>query len=359
MASIQLDRVEKRFGGRMVVRDLTLDIADGELLVLVGPSGSGKSTVLRLIAGLESPDNGRIRIAGEDVTDRPPQQRDLAMVFQHYALYPHMTVRENLLFGLRMRQVATAESAERVDAVARSLGIDALLDRRPAQLSGGERQRVALGRAVVREPRAFLLDEPLSNLDPRLRGSTRAELALLHRRLGTTMVYVTHDQEEAMTLGTRVAVMQGGALEQVAPPMALYTVPGNRFVGEFIGSPAMNLLTCTTSYRDGTALLECGAFTIAAPALADHLPATVVLGVRPQDIALGPPNGGGTQGRVQVVESLGSASLLHVALEGLDQPLVRVLVGDEAPVAVEAPVSLHLRRDRLHLFDSTTGARLS
>ena len=358
MASIQLDHIEKRFGGRTVVRDLTLDIADGELLVLVGPSGSGKSTVLRLIAGLESPDAGRIRINGEDVTDIAPQQRDLAMVFQHYALYPHMTVRENLLFGLRMRQVSAAESAERVDAVARSLGIDALLDRRPAQLSGGERQRVALGRAVVREPRAFLLDEPLSNLDPRLRGSTRAELALLHRRLGTTMVYVTHDQEEAMTLGTRVAVMQSGALVQVAPPMALYTSPANRFVGEFIGSPAMNLLTCTASHEDGVVSLACGPFTIAAPALAEDLPGGVIVGVRPHDITLTAPDSGGANGRVQVVESLGSASLLHVALDGLAQPLIRVMVPDEAPVTLDARVGLHVRRDRLHLFDSTTGTRL-
>ena len=283
MASIQLDHVQKRFGARIVVRDFTLDIADGELLVLVGPSGSGKSTVLRLIAGLESPDEGRIRIGGDDVTAEPPQRRDLAMVFQHYALYPHMTVRDNLLFGLRTRHVPEAEAASRVDGVARSLGIDALLDRRPAQLSGGERQRVALGRAVVREPRAFLLDEPLSNLDPRLRGSTRAELALLHRRLGTTMVYVTHDQEEAMTLGSRVAVMQEGALVQVAPPMQLYTAPANQFVGEFMGSPAMNLIECTTSQRDGTAILTRGPLRVPAPSIARNPPG---LG------APGPPSAG-------------------------------------------------------------------
>ena len=237
-----------------------------------GHRAAARARCCDLIAGLESPDEGRIRIGGDDVTAEPPQRRDLAMVFQHYALYPHMTVRDNLLFGLRTRHVPQAESATRVDGVARSLGIDALLDRRPAQLSGGERQRVALGRAVVREPRAFLLDEPLSNLDPRLRGSTRAELALLHRRLGTTMVYVTHDQEEAMTLGSRVAVMQEGALVQVAPPMQLYTAPANQFVGEFMGSPAMNLIECTASQRDGTAILTRGPLMVPAPSIPGTLP---------------------------------------------------------------------------------------
>jgi multiple sugar transport system ATP-binding protein len=358
MASIQLDHVQKRFNARSVVRDFTLDIADGELLVLVGPSGSGKSTVLRLIAGLESPDEGRIRIGGEDVTAAPPQQRDLAMVFQHYALYPHMTVRDNLLFGLRTRHVPEAQAAARVDGVARSLGIDALLDRRPAQLSGGERQRVALGRAVVREPRAFLLDEPLSNLDPRLRGSTRAELALLHRRLGTTMVYVTHDQEEAMTLGSRVAVMQEGALVQVAPPMQLYTAPVNQFVGEFMGSPAMNLIECTTSQRDGTAILARGPLRVSAPSITSPFPGTVILGLRPQDIAIGALDGSAACGQVEVVESLGSASLLHVAVEGIAPQLVRVLVPDESSVPREARVALHVRPDRMHLFDGRNGQRL-
>ena len=358
MASIQLDHVHKRFGGRSVVRDFTLDIADGELLVLVGPSGSGKSTVLRLIAGLEAPDEGGIRIDGADVTATPPQRRDLAMVFQHYALYPHMTVRENLLFGLRTRRVAEAEAAPRVEAVARSLGLDALLERRPAQLSGGERQRVALGRAVVREPRAFLLDEPLSNLDPRLRGSTRAELALLHRRLGTTMVYVTHDQEEAMTLGSRVAVMRDGALVQVAPPMELYTAPTNRFVGEFIGSPAMNLIACATSQRDGTVTLACGPLRVTAPSVDCPLQETVLLGVRPQDITVGAPGGGTACGRVEIVESLGAASLLHVAVEGISPQLIRVLVPNESVLGREAHVALRLRPDRLHLFDTRTGDRL-
>jgi ABC-type sugar transport system ATPase subunit len=250
------------------------------------------------------------------------------------------------------------EAAARVDTVARSLGIDALLDRRPAQLSGGERQRVALGRAVVREPRAFLLDEPLSNLDPRLRGATRAELAILHRRLGTTMVYVTHDQEEAMTLGTRVAVMQAGALVQVAPPMQLYGAPTNRFVGEFMGSPAMNLLQCTTSQRDGTLILACGALRITVPSAATALPGTVVLGLRPQDVVVGAPDGSGACGQVEVVESLGSASLLHVAVEGIAPQLIRVLIPDESSVGRGTRVAIGARPDRLHLFDATTGDRL-
>ncbi len=239
MASITLDRVSKIYpNGQVAARDLTLEVADGELVVLVGPSGSGKSTVLRLIAGLETPTAGHIFIDGRDVTDVPPQRRDLAMVFQSYALYPHKSVRENLAFGLRVRRVAAAQIDARVRATAAALGIEALLDRKPAQLSGGQRQRVALGRAIVREPRAFLLDEPLSNLDPILRAGTRAELALLHRRLAATMVYVTHDQEEAMTLGTRVAVMRDGIIEQVAPALEVFRRPANVFVAGFVGSPA-------------------------------------------------------------------------------------------------------------------------
>jgi multiple sugar transport system ATP-binding protein len=223
MATIALQGVSKIFpNGHAAVRDVTLDIDDGELLVLVGPSGCGKSTVLRLIAGLETASGGRIMIGRQDVTEVAPQQRDLAMVFQNYALYPHKSVRENLAFALEVRKMPAAQIEERVRAAATGLGIESLLDRKPAQLSGGQRQRVALGRAIVREPRAFLLDEPLSNLDPLLRAGTRAELALLHRRLGATIVYVTHDQEEAMTLATRMAVMNGGVIEQVAAPLEIF-----------------------------------------------------------------------------------------------------------------------------------------
>ncbi|MCC7176803.1 MAG: ABC transporter ATP-binding protein [Acidobacteria bacterium] len=346
MASIQLEHVEKRFGDDVAVRDLSLDIADGELLVVVGPSGSGKSTVLRLIAGLEAPTAGRIRIGGVDVTDTPPQARDLAMVFQHYALYPHMSVRDNLAFGLRMRNVAAETIARRIEDVARSLGLTPLLDRRPGQLSGGERQRVAFGRAVVREPRAFLLDEPLSNLDPRLRGSTRAELALLHQRLGATMVYVTHDQEEAMTLGTRVAVMRDGAIEQVAPPTEVYRRPANCFVAQFVGNPAMNLLP-GASWR------------MAAPQGLETPRSGLTVGIRPQDIALVGPDEGDTAGRVELIEPLGGTALAHVRVDGLPRQLVRVLLADDADIAVGARVGLRPRRDRLHFFNGSSGCRIT
>src|SRR3954471_7229208 len=226
MAGISLEHVDKIYpNGCTAARDLSLEVEDGELLVLVGPSGSGKSTVLRLMAGLERVTDGIIRIGDRDVTDLPPQQRDIAMVFQNYALYPHMTVRQNLGFGLSIRKQPAAVIAERVEAIAASLGLEPLLDRKPAQLSGGQRQRVALGRAIVREPRAFLLDEPLSNLDPGLREQMRGELARLHRRLGATMLHVTHDQEEALTLGDRIAVLREGRVEQVGPPPDVYRRP--------------------------------------------------------------------------------------------------------------------------------------
>ena len=335
MASVTLDHLQKTHAnGYVAVADISLDISDGELLVLVGPSGSGKSTVLRLIAGLDAPTAGRVTLGGHDVTHLPPQDRDLAMVFQSYALYPHKTVRDNLLFGLRMRRVPAAASAERVQKAAAALGIENLLDRRPAQLSGGERQRVALGRAVVREPRAFLLDEPLSNLDPRLRASTRAELALLHRRLKATMIYVTHDQEEALTLGNRIAVMRRGSIEQVGAPMDVYHQPANTFVAEFIGTPAMNLLPPGTLawQRDGT-----------------------IAGIRPHDIDVVQPAGADETARVEVIEPLGSTLLLHVRLDRRPDLLVRVVVPSDTRIGVDATIGLQLRRDRLHLFDAATG----
>ena len=243
MARISLEHIDKTYpNGYIAARDLSLEVNDGELLVLVGPSGSGKSTVLRLMAGLERVTDGVIRIGDRDVTDLPPQQRDIAMVFQNYALYPHMTVRENLGFGLAIRKQPRDMINERVNTVATSLGLEALLDRKPAQLSGGQRQRVALGRAIVREPLAFLFDEPLSNLDAQLRVETRVELSRLHRKLGATMVYVTHDQSEALTLGDRIAVLKEGVLQQIATPMELYQRPANKFVAGFIGSPAMNFI---------------------------------------------------------------------------------------------------------------------
>ncbi len=357
MATITLDHVHKRYAnGFVAAHDLSLDVADGELLVLVGPSGSGKSTALRMIAGLEAVTSGHIRIGERDVTALPPQERDVAMVFQSYALYPHMSVRENLAFGLTVRGEARDTIARRVTAAAESLGLASLLDRKPSQLSGGQRQRVALGRAIVREPLAFLFDEPLSNLDARLRVETRAELARLHQRLGATMVYVTHDQVEAMTLGTRVAVMHEGALQQVAAPMTLYREPANLFVAGFIGSPGMNLVRGRVQ-RDAGMLRFTGQGL--SLALDDDRGASidgdVVLGVRPQDITLGDPAGG--RGEVWLVEALGSEQIVHLTAGD-----VRDLVVVAPPTLAVRPgdvISARVAPDAVHLFDAESGVRLA
>ena len=310
MAAIRLEGIAKVYpNGHAAIRPLDLEIADGEFLVLVGPSGCGKSTLLRLIAGLETPTAGRIVIGGADVTALPPQSRDLAMVFQSYALYPHMTVRENLAYGLKVRGTPLAVRAERVAAAAQALGLDQLLERRPAQLSGGQRQRVALGRAMVRQPKAFLLDEPLSNLDPALRAQARAEIARLHRTLAATVVYVTHDQEEALTLGGRVAVLRQGAIEQVAPPLEVYARPANTFVARFIGAPPMNLVPAQT-------------FGIEAPDGA-------LIGVRPHDVAIGV--GSGVQAVVELVEPRGHDTVVHLRLDAPGTPTVLAVVELDAP----------------------------
>jgi multiple sugar transport system ATP-binding protein len=334
MAAIVLDRVTKRYpNGHIAVDDLSLEIAAGELLVLVGPSGSGKSTVLRLIAGLEVPDRGRILLGGDDVTAVPPQGRDLAMVFQSYALYPHKSVRENLAFGLRMRATPPGEIATKVEKAAAALGISEVLDRRPAQLSGGQRQRVALGRAIVRDARAFLLDEPLSNLDPLRRTETRAEIALLHRRLGATMVYVTHDQEEAMTLGTRIAVMNEGRLEQVGAPLDVYDRPETVFAARFVGTPAMNVWR---RERDGRDVFE---------------------GLRPGDIRLTAADSGLLTGRIEVVEALGTHTVVRVGTAP-DAERTRVLVPADTRVAIGDRVGMAWDADRVHVFDAATGRRI-
>ena len=357
MSSIHLDGLSKRFGAHTALRELDLEIEDGELMVLVGPSGSGKSTALRLIAGLEMPTSGTVRIGDREVTDLPPQERDVAMVFQSYALYPHMTVRENLGFGLRMRRAPNAEVERRIAEVAGSLDIGELLDRKPGQLSGGQRQRVALGRAIAREPAVFLLDEPLSNLDARLRTRTRAELARLHRRLGTTMVYVTHDQTEAMTLGTRVAVLDQGTLQQVGTPRELYERPANRFVAEFIGSPSMNLVEGTVSRGEGGEMAFAGG-GIRLPLPAGSAAGPAVLGVRPHQVALGDSSdGAAVRVEVEIVEALGSEQVVHLrtregeALVALTPATVAVREGD----ALTARIS----PDHVHLFDAATGARIS
>ncbi len=339
MASVLLDKVWKTYpNGHVAARGVELAIEDGEFMVLVGPSGCGKSTALRMIAGLEAPTQGRVLIGDRDVTEVPPQERDVAMVFQSYALYPHMTVRDNLGFGLRMRGTTSARIAERVDVAAKALGLAAVLDRKPGQLSGGQRQRVALGRAIVREPKVFLFDEPLSNLDAKLRLETRAELARLHRRLAATMVYVTHDQEEALTLGTRVAVMNEGRVEQVGPPLEVYRRPETLFVATFVGSPAMNLLP------------------------ADLLPglrtgAAGTLGVRPHDVSV--VAAGDRDAVVDVVEPRGSELLLYLRLGSKGEgPEIRVVTPPDLDVAPDRVVGLRFDRARLHFFDSDTGRRV-
>jgi ABC-type sugar transport system ATPase subunit len=337
MAAVRFERLTKVYpNGHTAVRETDLDIGDGEFLVLVGPSGCGKSTLLRLIAGLEAPTSGRILIGDVDVSGVPPQARDLAMVFQSYALYPHLTVRDNLAYGLKVRRTDRTVMAQRVAEVAAALDLEPMLDRRPAQLSGGQRQRVALGRAIVRHPRAFLFDEPLSNLDPALRAHARAELRRLHRTLGVTSVYVTHDQEEAMTLGDRVAVMRGGVIEQVDPPLDIYARPANTFVARFIGSPPMNL--------------------IPAKLLGIDTPADAVAGIRPHDVRLG--TAGSLHAVVELIEPRGHDSLLHLRLDAAGGDRFLAVVPGGGIPAVGTRVAAGIPRDQLHLFDGGTGIRL-
>jgi ABC-type sugar transport system ATPase subunit len=334
MASVSFAGVVKRFGEVEAVRELTLDIDDGEFMVLVGPSGSGKTTALRMLAGLEAITEGEIRIGDRVVNRVAPRERDIAMVFQDYALYPQMKVRDNLAFGLRRRKLPKEEVARRVARAAESLGLDELLDRRPRQLSGGQQQRVALGRALVRDPQVFLMDEPLSNLDAKLRVQTRGEIKRLQQEIGTTTVYVTHDQVEAMTMGDRIAVMQNGRLEQVGPPEEIYERPANRFVAGFIGSPAMSF---------------------AEPGALPAMPADVVVGVRPEfarpwaEGLIGP-----IDGRVDYVEALGRETFAGVRLD--DGTLIVVEVEGRARVQPGEPFSFGLVREGLRFFDPETGA---
>jgi len=362
MARIALEHVDKTYpNGYVAARDLSLEIADGELLVLVGPSGSGKSTVLRMMAGLEQVSGGAIRIGDRDVTDLPPQQRDIAMVFQNYALYPHMTVRENLGFGLMMRKQPRSLIDQRVQAVAASLGLDALLERKPAQLSGGQRQRVALGRAIVREPLAFLFDEPLSNLDAQLRVETRVELSRLHRKLGATMVYVTHDQSEALTLGDRIAILKEGVLQQIATPMELYERPGNRFVAGFIGSPAMNFFdgTLTRTGVGGMCTFRGADLTIRVPC-EPGINDNVFLGVRPQHLEVvgdGAGGEGSLRAEVGVVEPMGNEQIVYLTLPGGGRAVAVAPV--QPRITPGEKVSIRVRPEGLHIFDAQTGNRIS
>ena len=360
MATVTFDHVTKKYGDVTAVDDLDLEINDGEFMVLVGPSGCGKTTSLRMIAGLEEITAGTLRIGDKVVNDVAPKDRDIAMVFQSYALYPHMTVRDNLAFGLKLRKVPKSEIERRVKEAADTIQLSNLLDRKPKELSGGQRQRVALGRAIVREPAVFLMDEPLSNLDAKLRVQTRAEIARLHQRLRTTMVYVTHDQVEAMTMGTRIAVMNDGLLQQVGSPQELYDHPVNKFVAGFIGSPSMNFTTVTASGIGDQAILTGSGLSIPLPprlrAAADSVHGkTLIAGFRPEHLEIGEagPNMAGFKATADVVEYLGNDELLHLSLEDLD--LVAV-VSSAHLVKPGDVLSLKLALDKLHLFDSETGA---
>jgi multiple sugar transport system ATP-binding protein len=343
-------------GERPAVSRLSLEIDDGQFLVLVGPSGCGKSTSLRMLAGLEPVDAGRVEIGGEDVTALAPKDRDVAMVFQNYALYPHMSVAQNIGFHLRVTRRPRAETRERVLETARLLELEDVLDRRPSKLSGGQRQRVAMGRALIREPRVFLMDEPLSNLDAKLRVATRAQIAALQRRLGVTTVYVTHDQVEAMTMGDRVAVMRDGVLQQCDAPRALFDRPANAFVGGFIGSPAMNLVTVELAGEHAEVLGE--RIPIAAPRRAALRSSALTIGVRPEALTL-TGDGGGVQAVVDAVEELGSDAYAYCETRmGTDPQLVVVRVDPRRPPARGDRVHLQVDVAELHLFDGAGGERL-
>ena len=362
MATVTLDRLRKVYpDGHVAVHGASFEVADGELLVLVGPSGCGKSTLLRMIAGLEAISDGTLRIDERIVNEVAPKDRDIAMVFQSYALYPHMTVAENLAFGLTLRGMPKAEIAARIEAAADRLELRPLLQRKPAALSGGQRQRVALGRALVRQPKVFLLDEPLSNLDAKLRASMRTEIARLHRSLGATMVYVTHDQVEAMTLGQRIVVMRDGEVQQIDTPMALYHAPANVFVATFLGSPAMNLLRGRLASGEGGALLTLAdGRAVPLPGLA-AAPAwsgrDVDVGVRPEHLLpCGPGEIAQLEAEVEVVEPVGSETFAYLRFGA--QPLV-ARFSPELPVAPGGSVGLRTAPGRLHVFDAATGTRLS
>ena len=360
MAEVELSHVDKSYDKTAIIEDLDLAVRDEEFMVLVGPSGCGKSTALRMIAGLEEVTAGEIRIGGKRVNDVAPKDRDIAMVFQSYALYPHMTVRQNLEFGLKVRGIARPQIDQRVKEAAQLLDISGLLERKPRELSGGQRQRVAVGRAIVRKPAVFLFDEPLSNLDAKLRVQMRAELSKLQQRLRTTTIYVTHDQVEAMTMGHRVAVLKQGRLQQVGEPLEVYERPANVFVANFIGTPPMNFFTAAV--RDER--LEAAAFSLPAPeawrgALAGRHGGRVVVGIRPEHVhEAGKPLGGPTARLplvVEAVESLGHEVVLH-GRAGSDL-LVAKLHAARAP-QVGSVVDVDVELDALHLFDPETERRL-
>jgi multiple sugar transport system ATP-binding protein len=361
MASVTFDHVTKRFGDVTAVNDLALDIADKEFIVLVGPSGCGKTTALRCLAGLEEVSDGRILIGDQVVNDVAPKDRDIAMVFQSYALYPHMSVYDNMAFGLKLRKVPKNEIKSRVQKAAEILGIENLLNRKPRQLSGGQRQRVAVGRAIVREPKVFLFDEPLSNLDAKLRVETRANISKLHQQLATTFIYVTHDQMEAMTMATRIAVINKGLLQQVETPQTLYDRPDNLFVAGFIGTPAMNFVKSRLQRSDGKLIIDSGAFKVDVPTdrnsvYSAYVGKDVIFGIRPENIH-DPhfiPTGIFTQaveGRVELTELMGNEIFLYISagehnLVARVDPRTACRMGDRTQVV--------FNMNNMHLFDQDT-----
>jgi multiple sugar transport system ATP-binding protein len=361
MAEVRFEHVTKRFGETVAVNDLNLNIPDKEFLVLVGPSGCGKTTALRLISGLEEPTSGNIYIGEQLVNDVAPKDRDIAMVFQSYALYPHMSVRDNMAFGLSLRKTPNPEIERRVKEAARILGIEELLKRKPRQLSGGQRQRVALGRAIVREPVVFLLDEPLSNLDAKLRVQTRAELSKLHQRLGTTFIYVTHDQVEAMTMATLIAVMNKGVLQQVGKPQGLYEKPGNVFVAGFIGSPAMNFFDVIVKGGQDGIYLDAGTFQMPVPkektgTIDKYLDKKIIFGIRPEDIHSKEFMAPGIiaspiHAKVDVTELMGNEFFLHMLSD--DKPFL-ARVDARTPARPGQEIELVFNMANMQAFDVET-----
>ena len=352
MADLEFKGIKKRFGATEVIRGVDFAVRAGEFVVFVGPSGCGKSTLLRIVAGLEGISEGELFIGGERVNDIPPAKRGIGMVFQSYALYPHMSARENMAFGLKLARNDRDEIRRRVDEAARMLQMEALMERLPKQLSGGQRQRVAIGRAIVRRPRVFLFDEPLSNLDAALRGQTRVEIAALHRRLGATMIYVTHDQVEAMTLADRIVVLNGGRVEQIGAPTDLYCNPANTFVAGFIGSPMMNFIPAKPAANGHSAVLVEGENSpISARVRAGaKLEEGVTLGIRPEHLHATGDDGAQLRGEVRVVEEMGESHLLHTKLRGGQMVVARI--SGASRIRIGDSVALRAEVENFHLFDS-------
>lgn len=350
MATVSIKNLVKSYGKTEVLHGINLDVADGEFVVLVGPSGCGKSTTLRMIAGLEDITSGEIYIGGELVNHREPKERNIAMVFQNYAIYPHMSVRKNIGFGLRTSKASKADKAARIDEVAELLSMTDLLDRRPNQLSGGQRQRVAIGRAMVRDPSAFLFDEPLSNLDAQLRTQMRLEIKKLHQRVGNTIIFVTHDQVEAMTMADRIVIMKDGHIQQVGTPFDVFHKPANKFVAQFIGAPSMNMIEGRLA--DGIVTLE-GGLKIPIDTSSTHR-GPVTLGLRPDDLLVSIQDGQ-FEGQVNVLEPLGSETLVYVSVGGKE--LIAKASG-RTPPALGSTIKLNAAPDNMHLFNSATGEAL-